>query len=170
MSGISACDPALPRCHPLQELSAQDLRQRGVEACWAVLGHRDGFQVGHRAWWCWRWHLVPSSSSRDAPHRARRPRRSRVRASAVHRTCAHGFKATALTDNERERGQSGHASQHGVPSGEAQFRLPAHRVRSITCPHAPSTCGRLAVNAEIELESAIADSASFAKASGRTSR
>ena len=121
-------------------------------------------------WQYWRWHLVPSSSSRDAPHRARRPRRSRVRASAVHRTCAHGFKATALTDNERERGQSGHASQHGVPSGEAQFRLPAHRVRSITCPHAPSTCGRLAVNAEIELESAIADSASFAKASGRTSR
>ena len=92
----------------------------------------------------------------------------------VRRVCAgfasSGFKATALTDNERERGQSDHAGQYGVPSSEAQSRLPAHRLRSIPCPHAPSTCGRLAVDAEIELESAIADAASFAKASGRTSR
>ena len=60
----------------------------------------------------------------------------------VRRVCAgfasSGFKATALTDNERERGESDHAGQYGVPSSEAQFRLPAHRVRSIPCPHAPS--------------------------------
>ena len=93
---------------------------------------------------------------------------------SVRRVCAgfasSGFKATALTDNERERGQSDHAGQYGVPSSEAQCRLPAHRLRSIACPHAPRTCGRFAVDAEIELESAIADAASFAKASGRTSR
>ena len=126
----------------------------------------------------------------------------------------------------KERGRSGHAGQHGVPSGEAEFRLPqqrfnqeqqvaaqsvelspglrrrvagrrrsastrtrltlsgeeraacvlarvgraaaaacasssggrlswsvvgrrlsAHRVRNIPCPHAPSRCGRLAVDA-----------------------
>ena len=47
-------------------------------------------------------------------------------------------------------------------------RLSAHRVRNIPCPHAPSTCGRLAVDAEIKLEFSIADSFSFAKAFGRT--